>query len=351
MRKGKLKNIGQVPGSVIYTGDKMTADSLVQMIEYNEKEYTEKTVSDFRECTETRRDHVKWIDFVGVDQTNDISEIGELFELHPLTLEDIANIHQRPKYEDMDDYLFLTLKMFRYEKEEQQLKEEQISFVLGNRYVISFQEDEHSDDFENIKQRIYKGKGRIRKMGADYLMYSIVDTIIDNYFVVLEHIEDEVEALQDELIENPTPSTLQNIQRLKQNLIVLRKSIRPVREILGALERTESDLIHDELHTYLRDLYDHTVQIIDTIETFRDTIAGALDIYLSSLSNKMNQVMKVLTVISTIFIPLTFIVGVYGMNFKYMPEISMKRAYPILWIIMLGIAGGMLRYFRKKKWL
>lgn len=216
-------------------------------------------------------------------------------------------MHQRPKYEDMDDYLFLTLKMFAYANEEKILKEEQISFVLGKNHLISFQENKESDDFETVKDRIRKGKGRIRKMKADYLMYSIIDSIIDNYFVVLENIEDEVEDLQDELMSNPNPKTLQKIQKLKQNLIVLRKSIRPVREILGALERTESDLIDDSLQAYIRDAYDHTIQIIDTIETFRDIIAGSLDIYLSSISNKMNQIMKVLTVFSTIFMPLTFI--------------------------------------------
>lgn len=351
MRKAKLKSIGEIPGSVVYTWDKMTAESIVQMIEYNEKEYTEKAISDFHQCIEKHKGNVKWIDFIGVNQTNDLSEIGALFNIHALILEDIANIKQRPKYEDMEDYLFLTLKMFSYIHEEKRLKEEQISFVLGKNYVISFQENEDSDDFENIKDRIRKGKGRIRKMNADYLMYSIVDAIIDNYFVVLEHIEDEVEELQDELMKDPNPKTLHKIQNLKQNLIILRKSIWPVREILGALERTESDLIDDRLQAYLRDAYDHTVQIIDTIETFRDIIAGSLDIYLSSLSNKMNQVMKVLTVISTIFIPLTFIVGVYGMNFKYMPELTMKRTYPALWIIMISIAGWMLRFFRRKKWM
>lgn len=351
MRKASLKSIKQIPGSVIYTWDKMTAESIVKMVEYNEQEYIETTVNDFAQCINPREDIVRWIDFIGVDQTNDLTEIGALFHLHPLTLEDIANIQQRPKMDDMDEYLFLSLKMFAYANEEKQLKEEQISFVLGKNYVISFQENQESDDFENIKDRIRKGKWRIRKMNADYLMYSIVDSIIDNYFIVLEHIEDEVEILQDDLMKNPTPKTLQDIQRLKQNLITLRKSIRPVREILGALERTESELIDDKLQAYIRDAYDHTVQIIDTIETFRDIIAGSLDIYLSSLSNKMNQVMKVLTVISTIFIPLTFIVGIYGMNFKYMPELDKTRTYPTLWIIMLTVAGGMIRYFRKKKWM
>jgi magnesium transporter len=274
-----------------------------------------------------------------------------VFTLHPLTLEDIANIQHRPKIEDLDDYIFAVLKMLSFDPIKNKIKEEQISLVLGENYVISFQENESIDDFPNIKERITKAKGKIRKMKADYLFYSIVDTIIDQYFSVMEKLEERIELLQDELYHNPTDKTIAKVENLKKQLIVLRKSIRPVREMLSTLSKTESDLIHDELQTYLRDLHDHTIQIIDTIEILRDIIAGSLDIYLSTLSNKMNQIMKVLTIISTIFIPLTFIVGVYGMNFKYMPEIAMKRAYPILWIIMIGIAGGMLWYFKKRKWL
>jgi magnesium transporter len=321
------------------------------MIDYNEDEFFQKEIQDFSECKERIRHGTKRIDFIGIDQVADLQEIGEVFELHPLTLEDIANIQHRPKIEDLDDYIFAVLKMLSFDPIKNKIKEEQISLVLGENYVISFQENESIDDFPNIKERITKAKGKIRKMKADYLFYSIVDTIIDQYFSVMEKLEERIELLQDELYHNPTDKTIAKVENLKKQLIVLRKSIRPVREMLSTLSKTESDLIHDELQTYLRDLHDHTIQIIDTIEILRDIIAGSLDIYLSTLSNKMNQIMKVLTIISTIFIPLTFIVGVYGMNFKYMPEFSMKRAYPILWIIMIGIAGGMLWYFKKKKWL
>ncbi|MDD3262469.1 MAG: magnesium/cobalt transporter CorA [Candidatus Absconditabacteria bacterium] len=351
MRKLKLKSIGQIPGSVVYTGEKTTKESIVNMVDYNEEQVQQSEVLDFSECKDYLRHGVKWIDFVGVDQIKDLEEFGKLFELHPLTLEDIANVGQRPKIEDMEDYMFLTLKMFRFDSNEDKIKEEQISLVLGEKYVISFQEDEDSDDFSSLRDRILKGKGKIRKMKSDYLLYSIVDAIVDQYFVVLEHIEEKIEVLQDELITNPTPATLPKIQYLKQELIALRKSIRPVREIINAIQKTDSDLIHEELGTYLRDVYDHTIQIIDTIETFRDIIAGSLDIYLSTISNRMNEVMKVLTIIGTIFIPLTFIVGVYGMNFKYMPEFAMKGAYPALWVIMLSIVAGMLRFFRRKKWI
>ncbi len=351
MRKAKLKNIGQMPWSIIYTGNNPTQTSIINMMDYREDEVKQTQVLDIKECEEHLRHWVKWIDFIGVDQTSDLESFGKLFELHPLTLEDIANVHQRPKMEDMDDYLFLVLKMFDFDHEEQKIKEEQISLILGERYVITFQENEWSDDFSNVKERILKGKGKIRKMKSDYLMYSILDSIVDQYFVVLEHIEEKIEVLQDELMTNPTTATLPKIQNLKQELIWLRKSIWPVREIINSLQKTDSDLIHDELHTYLRDVYDHTIQIIDTIETFRDIIAGSLDIYLSSISNRMNEIMKVLTIIGTIFIPLTFIVGVYGMNFKYMPEFDMKLAYPILWIIMIWLVVWMIWFFRKKKWI
>lgn len=346
--KSTLKNIWQMPGSVIYTWDRMTVESKVQMIQYDESGVEETHVSDFLQCKETTHFWVTWIDFIGLDQTNDLEEIGQLFSLHPLILEDIANIQQRPKIEDLEQYVFVSLKMFEYHRHTQTLEEEQISLVLWSWYLISFQEREKDDDFTTVKDRIKKWKWRIRKMWADYLMYSLIDAIVDNYFVVLESIEDDIELLQDELVKNPTKHTLPKIQKLKQNLIKLRKSIWPVREMISSLQRIDASFIHPELPPYLRDLYDHTVQIVDSIETFRDIISWSLDIYLSSISNKMNAVMKVLTVISTIFVPLTFLVGVYGMNFTYMPELSMKWTYPVLWIIMISVAAGMLYFFRKK---
>ena len=347
--KSKLKNIGQMPGSVIYTGDTMTVESLVHMIHYND-DVVETTVKDFNECTSLPSRGVTRIDFIGVDQTNDVQEIGQVFDLHPLTLEDISNIQQRPKIDDMEDYIFVSLKKFEYHRDTQVLDEEQISFVLGKRYLISFQEKEGNDDFEIIKERIRKSKWRIRKMWSDYLLYSLMDSIVDSYFVVLEKIEDDIELLQDELLNSPTTNTLSQIQTLKQNIILLRKSIRPVREILSFLQRFESRLFSQDLATYLRDLYDHTVQIADGLETFRDTLSGALDIYLSSLSNKMNSIMKVLTIISTIFIPMTFVTGFFGMNFKYMPDF-MGKPLSYLWFlwIMVILWLSMVMFFKKKK--
>ncbi len=347
-KKTKLKNIGQVPGSIIYTGDAMTAESTVHMIHYND-EVIETKVKDFNECKSLPSHGVTRIDFIGVDQTNDIQEIGQVFDLHPLTLEDIANIQQRPKIDDMDAYVFMSLKKFGYDRETQVLDEEQISLVLGKYYLISFQEKEGDDDFETIKERIRKSKWKIRKMWSDYLLYSLIDSIVDSYFVVLEKIEDDIESLQDELLNNPTMDTLSKIQTFKQNIILLRKSIWPVREIISFLQRFDSDLVSEELDKYLRDLYDHTVQIGDSLETFRDTLSGSLDIYLSTLSNKMNSIMKVLTIISTIFIPLTFITGFFGMNFKHMPNF-MAQPLSYLWFfwIMVLLGMSMVMFFKKK---
>jgi magnesium transporter len=226
---------------------------------------------------------------------------------------------------------------------------EQVSLILGPNYVISFQEGE--DVFEPLRERIKSGKGRIRKMGADYLAYALLDSIVDNYFAVLEKLGEAVEFLEEKLVTDPTRDTLHAIHNLKREMIFLRRSVWPLREVLGSLERGESPLVKDSTEVFFRDVYDHTIQVIDTIETFRDMLSGMLDIYLSSISNRLNEVMKVLTIIATLFIPLTFLVGVYGMNFKYMPELGLRWAYPVLWAIMVGTAVAMLIYFRKKRWL
>jgi magnesium transporter len=252
--------------------------------------------------------------------------------------------------EDFGDYIFVVLKTFSYNHQSDELEPEQISLILGPSFVVSFQERE-GDVFNPIRERIRSNKGRIRRMGADYLAYSLLDSIVDHYFIVLEQVGEEVEFLEEELVTNPTPETLQTIHNLKREMLFLRKSVWPLREVIGALERGESSLIKESTGIYLRDVYDHTIQVIDTIETFRDMISGMLDIYLSSVSNRMNEVMKVLTIIATIFIPLTFIAGIYGMNFQYMPELEWRWGYPMVWVVMLAIGVLMLIYFRKKDWL
>jgi len=240
--------------------------------------------------------------------------------------------------------------MLSYDDENQAVQAEQVSLVLGPNFVISLQE-RVGDVFEQIRDRIRNAKGRIRKMGSDYLCYALIDAIVDNYFAILEGFGERIESMEEELVAEPTEKTLQQIHTLKREMIFLRKSVWPLRELISALQRSESPLIQESTDIYLRDVYDHTIQIIDTVESFRDMISGMLDIYLSSLSNKMNAVMKVLTIIATLFIPLTFVAGIYGMNFKYMPELEWHWAYPAVWLVMVVVAAVMLIYFRKKKWL
>jgi len=293
---------------------------------------------------------VTWINVDGIHQVEILERLGEYFGLHPLVVEDILNTDQRPKVEDFGDYIFIVLKMFYYDDSADEIVTEQISLTLGPTLVISFQERE-GDVFNPIRERIRSEKGRIRKMGADYLAYVLVDSIVDSYFIILEKLGEKIEDLEEELVTDPRPETLQTIHNLKREMIFLRKSVWPLREVVSGLERGESPLIQESTGIYLRDVYDHTIQVIDTVETIRDMLSGMLDIYLSSVSNRMNEVMKVLTIIATIFIPLTLIAGIYGMNFRYMPELEWPWAYPMLWLIMLAIGVLMLIYFRRKRWL
>jgi len=319
--------------------------------DYNEAQFQEKEAKTIEECLPFKdKPTVTWINIDGVHQVEIMEKIGAHFGIHPLILEDIMNTGQRPKMEDFEDYIFVVVKMIYYDEKDNEIKAEQVSLLIGLNFVISFQEKE-GDVFNPIRDRIRKAKGRIRKMGADYLAYALIDTIVDHYFIVLEKLGEKIEDMEEELVTNPTPETLQTIHNLKRELIVLRKSIWPLREVISVLERGESPLIHESTSIYLRDVYDHTIQVVDTIETFRDMVSGMLDVYLSSVSNRMNEVMKVLTIIATIFIPLTFIAGIYGMNFKYIPELEWHWGYFTVILGMVIIGFGMVLYFRNKKWL
>jgi len=279
-----------------------------------------------------------------------IEKLGTAFDLHPLLLEDILSTAQRPKFEDYEKSIFLVLKMLRFGDDHQVVETEQVSLIVGPNFVLSFQE-RVGDVFDSVRDRLRSGKGRIRKLGADYLAYSLLDAIVDSYFLVLEKLGERIEDLEEELVSDPSQKTLRHIHTLKREMITLRRSIWPLRELVGGLQRSESPLVAESTRVYLRDVYDHTVQIIDTIESFRDMVSGMLDIYLSSVSNRMNAVMKVLTIIATLFIPLTFIAGVYGMNFEHMPELKWRYSYAVVWAVMIGVASIMLAYFRRKKWL
>lgn len=257
---------------------------------------------------------------------------------------------QRPKLEDYGAYLFIVLKMLHLNDKTNMVQSEQVSLILGKNYVISLHE--HDEDvFDPVRSRLKVGKGRIRKAGADYLAYSLLDLIVDNYFLIMERQGDVIEELEAELIASPTPATLNHIHHLKRDTILLRRSVWPLREVISRLERSESSLVQATTGIYLKDVYDHVIQVIDNIETFRDILAGMLDIYLSSVSNRLNEIMKVLTIIATIFIPLTFLAGVYGMNFKYMPELEWRWGYFAVLGFMILVAGIMFNYFREKGWL
>jgi magnesium transporter len=344
------KKSGLPPGSLVHVGEKKIEKTRIRVIDYDEAGIEEREPAATEECLPYKdTPTVTWVNIDGLHEVDLIQKIGDGFSLHPLVLEDIVNTGQRPKMEDFEDYLFLIVKMLTYDDEEGVVKAEQFSLVLGPRYVISFQE-KVGDVFEPIRERLRKGKGRIRKMGPDYLLYALIDAIVDNYFAVLERIAEGIESLEDRIMIDPTTDLLQTIHNLKRELIFLRKSVWPLREAISALERCESDLVQEKTAFYLRNVYDHTIQIADTIETFRDMVSGMLDVYLSSVSNRMNEVMKVLTIIATIFIPITFLAGIYGMNFKNMPELEWAWGYPLVWCVILVVGLIMVLYFRKKKW-
>ena len=345
------KTAGLPPGTLVHVGERKTEEVRITLMDYDEHTFQEKKVSNIEESFPFKDTAtVTWINIDGVHNTEIIEKLGKEFKLHPLILEDIVNTGQRPKFEDFDNYVFTVLQMLSYDEANQTTQAEQVSLVLGANFVISFQEN-IGDVFEEIRDRIRHSKGRIRKMGSDYLTYALLDAIVDNYFLILEKFGEKIEYMEEELISEPTEKTLQQIHAIKRELVFLRKSVWPLRELINSLGRSESSLIKESTGIYLRDLYDHTIQVIDTVETFRDMVSGMLDIYLSSISNKMNSVMKVLTIIATIFIPLTFVAGVYGMNFKHMPELEWLWAYPSVLLIMFIVTVVMLGYFKKKKWL
>lgn len=349
--KRQSKPVGLPPGTLVYVGERKVETVRMTYIDYDEQNFAEKQVSNIEDCFAFKTTPtVTWINIDGLHDVQIIEKLGRQFELHPLLLEDILSTRQRPKIDDFDKHFFIVLRMLRYNDGGQAVESEQVSIVLGSNFVISFQE-RLGDVFEQIRDRIRNAKGRIRKMGSDYLAYSLIDAIVDGYFTILEKLGEKIEYLEEQLVSTPTEQTLQQIHRLKREMIILRKSVWPLRELISGLQRTESKLISEVTSIYLRDVYDHTIQVIDTIESFRDMVTGMVDIYLSSISNRMNAVMKVLTIIATIFIPLTFIAGVYGMNFKYMPELQWRWGYGAVLLVMVLAAVVMLIYFRKKKWL
>jgi len=350
--KKRSETIGMPPGSLVYVGDKPQKEMTITIENYNEHDYDEFSKTSFRECLVFAKEtsHVTWIDVNGYQHLKDLEYLRECFQLHPLVLEDILNSDQRPKVEDFGDYLFIIAKMLRHDDKTNMVLTEQISFILGTNYVISLHEGD-ADFFAPVRQRLKNSTGRIRKAKADYLAYALLDLIVDHYFLVLEQLGEVVEDLEEELVTSADAATLNKIYSLKRNTILIRRAVWPLRDVASKLDRSDSVLIEESTFLYLRDVYDHVTIAMDSIETYRDILSGILDIYLSSISNRLNEVMKVLTIIATIFIPLTFIAGVYGMNFKYMPELEYHWGYHACLLGMAIIAGVMLVFFKRKGWL
>jgi magnesium transporter len=349
--KRGAKKVGLPPGTLVYVGEKKVEPPKITIIDYDETTLNEKDADNIEECLPFKDSPtVTWINIDGIHQVELIEKLGECFVLHPLLLEDVVHTGQRPKMDEFEDHLFIVLKMLYFDEDEDGIRSEQLSLIVGSNFVISFQEQE-GDVFNPVRERIRRGKGRIRKMGPDYLAYSLIDGVVDHYFTILEKLGEDIESLQEELVTRPNPETLQTIQWLKKEMIFLRKSVWPLREVANGLARGESALIKEDTHLYLRDVYDHTIQVVETIETYREMLSAMLDIYLSSLSNRMNEVMKVLTIIATIFIPMSFLAGVYGMNFKYMPELEWHYAYPLFWFVIISAFIIMIVLFKRREWL
>lgn len=342
---------GTSPGTLVPAPEKKSAKSRMTLIAYDQERYLKKEIDIVEEALPLKDSPaVTWINIDGLHDIGLIESVGRQFGIHPLTQEDIVTIGQRPKAEEFDDYVYIVFKMLSYRDDLDQVKSEQISIVLGSNFLISFQETS-GDVLAPVRERIEKGKGRIRKAGSDYLAYALIDAVVDHYFLVLESFGEKIEDLEAELLSDPTPKSLQHLYAMKRNVIFFRKQVWPIRELLNRLIKEETPLIDESVDVFLNDVYDHTIQVIDTIESFRDLMAGLLDIYLSTISNRMNEVMKMLTIMATIFIPLTFIAGIYGMNFEYMPELKWRWAYPALWGAFISIFLGMLAWFKHKKWL
>ncbi len=347
----KHKQPGLAPGTLIYTGPQRDEPIEIHVFDYNEGTFLESDAltDDVFERSQSP-ETTTWVNISGVHDVDIVRRIGDELDLHKLVMEDIVHPTQRPKLERYDDdSLYIVVKMLHYDAEEV-LHQEQVSIVLTSTHVYSFQE-QPGDVFEPVRNRLRAGKGIIRAMGPDYLAYALLDTIVDHYFFVIEVMGEEIDDIEVEVLGNPTQSTVARINAAKREVMTIRKSIWPLREVLSAMSRDDSQLIQPQTEAYLRDVYDHTIQVVDMLETYRDLLSGLNDLYLSSISHKMNEIMKVLTIMGSIFIPLTFVAGIYGMNFDVMPELHWKYGYFAAWGIMVSIGVVLLYYFRRKKWL
>ncbi len=348
--KQRSRKAGLPPGTPVHIGERKSETTRIRLMHYTAAQVTERETATVDECAVLRGTAgVTWVHVTGVHDVALLSQLGGCFGLHPLVLEDIANTDQRPKLEDYGDYVYIVLRLLHDGAAGGIAATEQVSLILGRDFVLSFEEAEPTM-FDAVRERLRTNRGKIREQGADHLAYSLLDAVVDNYFVVLERLGERLEQLYDEAGSRPSPRTPTLLHALRRELVLLRRAVWPLREVLGSLERGSTALVAAETRVYLRDVYDHTVHAIETLESFRDMVAGIHDIHLMGLSNRLNEIMKVLAIIATIFMPLSFLAGVYGMNFKHMPELDWPWAYPVVLGAMLVIGGGMLYYFKKKRW-
>lgn len=336
-----------MPPGTLLTGVETTARAVI--LEYNPEQAIEKELA-AEESFHLAEGDIAWIQVTGLEKPELLEQLGRGFGLHPLTLEDIQHSGQQPKIEDFGDYALITLKALLDPGEKTGLVQEQVSIILGNDYVISFQKKE-SALFEPVRERILTGKGRLRRQKAGYLTHALLDTVVDNYFVILENIGEAIENLEEKLLTSPDPAILQRIYLTRQELLLMHKAVWHLREVAARLARGDILMVEETAAPYYRDIHDHTIQVVDLIDSYREMLSGMLEIYLSSTGNRLNEIMKVLTIIATIFIPLTFITGVYGMNFHHLPELAWRWGYPAALLLMAATAGTMLLYFRKRRWL
>lgn len=343
----KRRKQGLAAGTVVYTGEQKLEQLSLSRYRYNQHLSEERSLS-LSELSKPPKGSCDWINIVGLHDSEAIERIGALFGLHPLTLEDVVNIHQRPKLELFESYLYVVLRMIRI-GDEGEVHNEQLSLILGENFVLSFQEMP-GDVFEPLRKRLTSATSRIRTAQVDFLFYTLMDIVVDNYFMVLEYYDSKLERLEEEIIDTHSRDIVVHLSYIRRDLLLLRKVILPVREILNALMRDPPGLLSEGVQIYLRDVYDHSIQANDLLESLRDLQASLHDLYLSQLGHRSNEVMKVLTIIATIFMPLSFLAGVYGMNFDHMPELHWFFAYPVLLLVMCLVAGAMLFYFWRKDW-
>src|SRR5680860_55391 len=356
-RPESTKALNQIPGTVTYIGRKESAETKLDVIDYNKENFERYESTHPEDAFKFENpDKVSWINIDGLSNTLEIEKLGKYYELHPLLLEDISNTNQRPKIDEYPGYIFMVVKMLYFPKHSSDkninnLVIEHISLVMGKDYILTFQESD-GDVFEGVRDRITNNKGRIRSNGADYLLFCLLDAIIDNYFEVIDNISEKIETLEEKLFQTQANDEITfEIQELKRTILRIRRAVFPLREVLSRLEKLGNNLIEDKTRNYFRDLYDHIIQVSENIDIYREMTRGLMEMYMTTISNRMNEVMKVLTIIATIFIPLTFIAGVYGMNFEYIPELQWKYSYFVLWGIMIFIFLSMIYYFRRKRWI